>query len=78
VPIALRRLAAVQNVAPQHGSGLSLGVGTTLVILGVAVTVAAAVKNWYTVRRLEEGQPVRFRPWSLPPTRELAVGPPRG
>ena len=61
----LRELAAVRDVSPQHGSGLSLWVGTTLVILGVAVNVAAAVKHWRTVRRLERGQPLRFRPWSL-------------
>jgi putative membrane protein len=61
----LRELAAVRDVSPQHGSGLSLWVGTTLVILGVAVNVAAAVKHWRTVRRLERGQPLRFTPWSL-------------
>jgi putative membrane protein len=61
----LRELAAVRDVAPQHSTGLSLWVGTTLVILGVAVNVAAAVKHWHTVRRLERGQPLRFRPWSL-------------
>ena len=61
----LRELAAVRDVSPQHSTGLSLWVGTTLVILGVAVNVAAAVKHWHTVRRLERGQPLRFRPWSL-------------
>jgi len=61
----LRELATVRDVSPHHSSGLSLWVGTTLVILGVAVTVAAAVKHWYTVRRLERGQPLGFRPWSL-------------
>ena len=61
----LRELAAVRDVSPQHSSGLSLWVGTTLVILGVIVNVAAAVKHWYTVRRLERGRPLRFSPWSL-------------
>lgn len=61
----LRELAAVPDVSPHQQSGLSLCVGTTLVILGVAVNVGAAVKHWYTVRQLERGQPVRFRPWSL-------------
>jgi putative membrane protein len=61
----LRELAAVRDVSPQHSTGLSLWVGTTLVILGVAVNVAAAVKHWYTVRRLERGQPLRFKLWSL-------------
>ena len=61
----LRELAAVSEQVPQQHSGLSLWFGTTLVILGVVVTVAAAVKHWYTVRRLERGQPLRFSPWSL-------------
>lgn len=70
----LRELAAVRDVAPQHSKGLSLWVGTTLVILGVAVNVAAAVKHWHTVRRLERGQPLRFRPWSLGMVVALLLG----
>ena len=70
----LRELAAVRDGSPQHGSGLSLWVGTTLVILGVAVNVAAAVKHWYTVRRLERGQPLRVRPWSLGMAVALLLG----
>jgi putative membrane protein len=61
----LRELAAVPGVSPHQRSGLSLWGGTTLVVLGVAVNVTAAVKHWYTVRRLERGQPLRFSPWSL-------------
>jgi inner membrane protein YidH len=61
----LRELAAVRDVSPQQRTGISLWVGTTLVILGVAVTVAAAVKHWHTIRRLEQNQPLRFKPWSL-------------
>ncbi len=62
----LRELAAVRDRSPpQHSSGLSLWVGTTLVIRGVAVDVAAAVKHGFTIRRLERGQPLEFRRWSL-------------
>jgi len=61
----LQELAAVSDISPRHGTGLSLLGGTTLVLLGVVVNVAAAVKHWYTVRRLERGQPLRFSPWSL-------------
>ena len=61
----LRELASVSEQLPQPHSGLSLWFGTALVILGVVVTVAAAIKHWYTVRRLERGQPLRFSPWSL-------------
>src|ERR1700693_4475018 len=70
----LREMAAVRDVSPQHSTGLSLWVGTTLVILGVAVNVAAAVKHWHTVRRLERGQPLRFRPWSLGMVVALLLG----
>lgn len=61
----LRGLAAVRNDQPQHAPGLSLWAGTTLVFLGVAVDVAAVVQHWRTVRRLERGQPLHFRFWSL-------------
>ena len=70
----LRELAALRDVSPHHSSGLSLWVGTTLVILGVAVNVAAAIKHWYTVRRLERGQPLRLRPWSLGMVVALLLG----
>jgi putative membrane protein len=70
----LRELAAVRDVSSHHSSGLSLWVGTTLVILGIAVNVAAAIKHWYTVRRLERGQPLRFRPWSLGMVVALLLG----
>src|SRR5271154_3192463 len=61
----LRELATVSNVLPHQRSTLSLWVGTTLVVLGVVVNVAAAFKHWQRIRRLERGQPLRFRPWSL-------------
>lgn len=61
----LRELASVRDDSPHRSTGLSLGVGTTLVLLGVAVNVAAAVKHWHTVRRLDRGQLLRFRPWAL-------------
>ena len=62
----LRELAAVREAPAnvQH-TGLSLAVGTTLVMLGVAVNVAASVKHWYTVKRLERGQQLHLGPWSL-------------
>jgi putative membrane protein len=63
--IFLRAFLKPPDVSPPQRYGLSLWVGTTLVILGVAVNVAAAVKHWYTLRRLEQGQPLRVRPWSL-------------
>jgi putative membrane protein len=70
----LRELAAVRDGSPQHGSGLSLWVGTTLVILGVTVDVAAAIKHGYTIRRLQQGQPLQFKLWSLGMVVALLLG----
>jgi putative membrane protein len=61
----LRELAAVSKVSPHQHTRLSLWVGTTLVILGVAMNVGAAIKHWREIRRLERGQPLQFKPWSL-------------
>ncbi len=61
----LRELAAAQGEVPPHRVGLSLWIGTTLVLLGVAVNVFAAIRHWRTVRRLEQNQPLRFSPLSL-------------
>lgn len=70
----LREIAAVQAVPPPHQHGLSLWVGTTLVVLGVGVNLAAAFKHWHTVRLLEKGQPMRFRPLSLGAVVALVMG----
>jgi len=61
----LRELAAVPNLPPRQPSGFSLLVGTTLVVLGVAINIGAAIKHWYTVRRLERGEHLQFSSWSL-------------
>jgi putative membrane protein len=61
----LREVAAVRDVSSQHGTGFSMWVGTALVILGVGVNVAAVVGHWRRLRRLERGQRLRFKPWSL-------------
>jgi len=70
----LREIAAVQAVPPPRQQGISLWVGVALVVLGVAVNVAAAVKHWHTVRRLEKGQPLRFHPLSLGAIVALLMG----
>ena len=70
----MRELAAVREVSPERYSGFSLWIGTTLVILGVAVDVVASVKHWYTVRRLQQGLPLQFRRWSLGMVVALLLG----
>jgi putative membrane protein len=61
----LRELAAEQGVPAQQRLSASLWVGTTLVLLGVAVNLLAALKHMTIVRRLDRGQPIRFGPLSL-------------
>ena len=61
----LRELAAAsKSLTPPH-SGLSLWAGTSLVLLGVAVNIGAALKHWSRIRRLEGGSQLVFKPWSL-------------
>jgi putative membrane protein len=61
----LRELATMRDVPSQSHSGLSLSVGTTLVILGIVVNILAAVKHWKDIRRLERGETLQTTPWSL-------------
>src|SRR5476651_2119497 len=45
----LREFAALPDL-PHRNSGVSLSVGVTLVVMGVAVNVGAAFKHWRSVR----------------------------
>lgn len=70
----LREIAAVHATSPPKQHGVSLWVGTTLVVVGVAVNVAAAIMHWLTIRRLQKGLPLRFSPLSLGAVVALLVG----
>lgn len=61
----LREMASAQGAAPPHRVGLSLWIGTTLVILGVTVNVSAAVRHWRTIERLQRNEPLRFNRFSM-------------
>lgn len=61
----LREIAAVRQAAPLHSTGVSLGIGTALVLLGVTVTLLAAVEHRRIVGRLERGEDYRAPRWSL-------------
>ncbi len=61
----LREIAAAQGAPAQRQLGISLWVGTALVLLGVAVNLCAAVIHYGNVKRLDRGEPLRFRPLSL-------------
>ena len=46
----LRELAALPDLPAHPHSGLSLWVGTTLVFMGVAINVGAAITHWRSGR----------------------------
>jgi putative membrane protein len=61
----LRELALAGNAPVLRKPGLSMGIGTTLVLLGVAANLGAAIRYWKTIRRLDRGEPLRFHTISL-------------
>src|SRR5882724_9972781 len=61
----LREMAAAERAHEPHRLGLSLWIGTTLVLLGVVVNISAAFRHWRTVGRLARNEPLTFRPLSL-------------
>lgn len=61
----LRQLAAVREGAATHATGLSLSIGSGLVILGVGVILLAAREHRRVIRRLDEKQPYAAPTWSL-------------
>jgi putative membrane protein len=60
----LRELAAAEGRVPQQG-GWSMWFGVGLVMLGVAVTVLAAVEYRAVIRRIDRGDPYRPPGWSM-------------
>src|SRR5689334_21524726 len=61
----LRELAEGHTPEPVHRTGYSRWIGTGRVILGVFVTVGAAVVYVKTIDRLDRGETLRFRKLSL-------------
>ena len=61
----LQRLALMEQVAPPHSYGWSLWLGTALVVLGIAVTLLAAVEHRRILQRLDRGEDFKTPPWSL-------------
>ena len=58
----LRELAAVRAIATSGPSGLSVPVGTALILIGVVVNVLAAVSHVRSVRKLNQGAFTMGRP----------------
>lgn len=61
----LRELASERGLSPHEHVGFSLWIGTALVLFGVVVNIAAAVRHWRTIARLKADQPLDFRPLSF-------------
>lgn len=61
----LRVIAASQEAVPIHSLGISLWIGTALVVLGVVVTFLAAGEHWRIIRRLNRGEDYVAPRWSL-------------
>lgn len=61
----LREIAAVRETVPHQQAGLSLGVGVSLVLLGVGVQIFATIKHWRIIRQLKSGKVIQFSPFSL-------------
>jgi putative membrane protein len=61
----LREIEAAGHAPEGHSTGLSLWVGTLMVVLGVVVTVLAALQHATFLRRLARGDPLPPPRWSL-------------
>jgi putative membrane protein len=61
----LRELAEVGHTTAPASVGLSLWVGTALLLLGVVATLTAAVQHIWFLRRLSRGEPYLPPRWSL-------------
>lgn len=70
----LRELAALNAFKIPPTYEFSLWIGTFLVLFGVALNVAVAIKHWYTIRRLKTGHSLRFFSISLGTIVALLLG----
>jgi putative membrane protein len=61
----LRELAGLGQTSAGRHVGLSSWIGTTLILLGVAVNLLAAAEHATFLRRLRRGEPYRISRWSL-------------
>lgn len=61
----LREMAAARGGDAQHALLHSLWFGVALILFGVVVTLGAAVGHWKTIKRLDRGELLEFKPLSL-------------
>ena len=69
----LREVAAVNGAPLRPGSGLSLWIGGSLVILGVLVNVVAAIQHVRNIRGLLRGERYHVSVWSFGVTITLVI-----
>ncbi len=69
----LREIAAVNGGPLRPGSGLSLWIGGSLVILGVLVNVVAAIQHVRNIRGLLRGERYQVSVWSFGVTVTLVI-----
>ncbi len=63
--VFLHEVAALGHAPPRPASPLPLWIGGALVVLGVLVSVAAAVQHVRRLRQYGRGEPYRPAVWSL-------------
>jgi putative membrane protein len=61
----LRELASLRTIAQFQTSALSVPLGTALLIAGVLVNIFASVRHVRTVRALNTGEPIAFKPSTM-------------
>jgi putative membrane protein len=61
----LRELAEVRQAPMPPSYGLSLWIGSALILIGVVVTLLSAFEHASFLRRLTRGDPYRASKWSL-------------
>ncbi len=61
----LREIAQIENARMRSGSGLSLWIGGSLVVLGVIVNIVAATSHVRNMRRYLAGHPYPMSVWSF-------------
>ena len=61
----LREMAAVRGTPLPHSPGLSVWVGSALIVLGVLVNIVTAAQHARTLKRLTHGLPIVPEPWSV-------------
>jgi putative membrane protein len=61
----LREMAAVEHKLPEKSTGLSLWVGTALLVMGVLVNVISALEYRAFLGRYQRGEPDDVPKWSL-------------